>query len=407
MHTTIDPTMPPARRGPRLGFRRGGAALVTAMLSTLTSACAARWEPAFDERLPDSERGNIAIAAPVDALTFARMPTSAGPRVIAVTVWKSGTVEGVDLSALLGADISDPVSLFLERGYDALRDGVLGAPPDARVSLPADKLLLPLDLGANHIAVGTNYPEHANDAGTTTPFLFPKLVQPGLSGAAVRVGNGLLDYEVEIAVMPLEPLRRGESPPHLGLLLANDFTDRETLMHAIDRSDIESGKGFTTGKSFPGYLPVGALLVIPRDYREFTRGIEIRLYVNNDLRQRALGSQMVWDVDEVLAQTLARKDVRWEHRGQTVGLFEGDAIAARTLVLTGTPHGTVFSGVPTGVIVSGIARWLFGGWSKSPPEQVMEAYAASAREAKAYLQPEDEVLIHVDRLGQIRSRVIP
>lgn len=381
--------------------------VMTAMLSTLTSACGGEWEPAFHERFREVERGNVAIAAPADALTFARIPTASGPRVIAVTAWKGGAVEGVDLSALLGREVVDPVDLFLERGYDSLRDGVLNAPAAARTSLPADKLLLPVDFGGDHIAVGTNYPEHADDAGTTKPFLFPKRVQPGISGDTVSAGTGLLDYEVEIAVMPLEPLRKGETPRYLGILLANDFTDRETLMHAIDRNDVESGKGFTTGKSFPGYLPVGALLVIPRDYRAFVRDIEIRLFVDDGLRQRALGSQMVWDVDEVLAQTMASKDVRWEHRGQQVALFDGEAIAARTLVLTGTPHGTVFSGVPNGVIVSGLARWLFGGWSKSPVEQVMDAYSAAARGARAYLQPGDEVLIQVDRLGQIRSLVVP
>jgi len=283
---------------------------------------------------------------------------------------------------------------------------VLDAPADARVSLPADKLVVPVDFNDEHVAVGTNYAEHADEAGTTRPFLFPKRVQPGVSGDAVSAGSGLLDYEVELAVIPLEPLTAAAPPRFLGLLLSNDFTDRETLMHAVDRKDVESGKGFTTGKSFPGFLPVGGLLVIPRDYRVFAASLELQLFVNDGLRQRALVSEMVWDFDKVLAQALSRKDVRWDHRGDQVALFEGEAIAPRTLILTGTPHGTVFSGVPTGVIASGIFRWLLGGWEKSPPEQVIESYIASAREAGAYLQPGDEVLIHVERLGQIRSTVV-
>ncbi|MFN2425437.1 MAG: fumarylacetoacetate hydrolase family protein, partial [Candidatus Binatia bacterium] len=284
---------------------------------------------------------------------------------------------------------------------------VLDAPASARVSVPAAELLIPVDFGDRHIAVGTNYPEHADDAGTTRPFLFPKVVQPGLTGDPVSAGSGLLDYEVEIAVMTLEPLAPGTSPRFLGFVLANDFTDRETLMHAVDRGDIESGKGFTTGKSFHGFLPVGSLLVIPRDYRTFATGLELRLFVNDALRQRSPASQMVWNIDEVLAQTLARKDVRWEHRGDQVALFDGDEIAPRTLVLTGTPHGTVFSGVPSGVMVAGIGRWLLGGWSKGPAGNVIDAYVAAARDAKAYLQPGDEVLIHVERLGQLQSRVVP
>jgi 2-keto-4-pentenoate hydratase/2-oxohepta-3-ene-1,7-dioic acid hydratase in catechol pathway len=380
---------------------------VMAMLSTFLTACTGAWEPAFHEQFREEERGDVAIADPDEALTFARIPTARGPRVIAVTAWRGGMVEGVDLSAALAREVDDPVTLFFERGYDRLRGDVLAAPPTARVTRPAEQLAIPVDFGDQHIAVGTNYPEHADDVGTTRPFLFPKRVQPGVSGDPVSAGSGLLDYEVEIAVVLLEALEKGTSPRFLGLMLANDFTDRETLMHAVDRNDIESGKGFTTGKSFPGYLPVGHLLVIPRDYRAFARDIELRLFVNDALRQRALGSKMVWDIDEVLTQTMMRGDLRWEHRGRRVALFEGESIPARTLVLTGTPHGTVFSGVPTRVIASGLVRWLLGGWDKSPPEQVIEAYVAAAREATAYLQPSDDVQIHVQRLGQIRSNVVP
>ncbi len=382
-------------------------AVLLAMISTLLAACSPKWEPAFDERLPDGESASVEIANPAEALTFARYPSPSGPRVVLVTSWSQGQVEGIDVATLHGRESSDAAQLMVEVGYDRLLADVAQAPAALRVSVPADRLLLPVDFGEAHIAVGTNYPEHASDAGTTRPFLFPKLVRPTASGDPVGAGDGLLDYEVELAVVPLEPLAKNESPRVLGLMLANDFTDRETLLHAVDRGDVESGKGFTTGKSFPGYLPVGQLLVVPRDWRTFAKGIELRLFVNGSLRQRAKVAEMVWDVDEVLRQVWARDGVRWEHRGAEVALFEGDGIPARTLVLTGTPHGTVFDGVPPQVIARGLVSFLFGGWSRGVPGSVIEAYVASARKAKAYLQPGDEVLIHVQRLGQIRSRVVP
>jgi 2-keto-4-pentenoate hydratase/2-oxohepta-3-ene-1,7-dioic acid hydratase in catechol pathway len=379
---------------------------VLALLSTLVATLqGSPWSRAFREMRKDEERGNVEIADLDVALTFARSMEGGRRRLLAVTDYQGSIIDAVDLSALLSQEITDPVTFFAERGYEEIRAAVRGAEATARVRIPASALVIPFDTGGRHIAVGTNYPEHAEESGTVRPFLFPKLVQAGASGDSVAVYGGLLDYEVEIAVVPLEPLRE-RGPCHLGLVLANDFTDRETLMDVADRRDIESGKGFTTGKSFPGYLPIGNLFVIPRDWPTFVRSLELRLFVNDELRQSSPATKMVWDVDEVLARVLAKKDERWEHRGENVALFEGDVVPARTLVLTGTPHGTVFSGVPAGVIASGLARFLIGGWSKGITASVVDAYVAAAREARAYLQCGDDVLISAQRLGELRSRVV-
>jgi len=381
--------------------------LMITMLSSLLGACGVSWNRAYDERFPEADRGTVEIAPLAEALTFARVEVAGVKRVLAVTSYRDGRLEAVDLSALLDRDVIDPAAIFVEKGYDALRDAIAAAPPKARLSVLADRLAIPLDSGDRHIAVGTNYPEHASDAGTTHPFLFPKVVQPGSSGDDVSTRGSLLDYEVEVAAVTLEPLSADAPPPFLGFVLANDFTDRGLLMRVVDRSDIESGKGFTTGKSFPGSLPVGNLLVIPREWRTFVPTLELRLFVNDRLRQRSRASEMVWDTAEVLRQVFAKKGVSWEHQGERFPLFDGDSIPARTLVLTGTPHGTVFDGVPPGILASGLLRWLAGGWGLSVAEQVIAAYADAAREAKAYLQPEDRVAIHVHRLGELKSRVVP
>lgn len=378
-----------------------------AMLSTLLSACDVSWNTAFDEKFPDADRGSVEIADPSVALTFARVEMGGKNRLLAVTAYRGGVVEAVDLSVVLLRDVTDPVDLFVERGYDQLRSDITAAPDKARVKVMVDRLAIPIEFGDRHIAVGTNYPEHASDAGTTRPFLFPKVVQPGTSGDEVGTRGSLLDYEVEVAAVPLEPLAPGAPPPFFGLILANDFTDRGQLLHLVDRNDIESGKGFTTGKSFPGSLPVGNLFVIPREWRSFVPALELRLFVNDDLRQRSRAGEMVWDVGAVFEQVFLRKGVQWEDAGRKVALFDGDTIPARTLVLTGTPHGTAFDGVPAAILARGVLRWLAGGWGLSIPTQVIEAYKDAARDARAYLQPGDDVAIHVHRLGELKSRVRP
>jgi 2-keto-4-pentenoate hydratase/2-oxohepta-3-ene-1,7-dioic acid hydratase in catechol pathway len=375
----------------------------------LLGACSFAWEPAFDEAVEPSELGSVAISDPEVALTFARIGPDGARRVIAVTRYQAGSVEGVDLSASLGRRVSDPVRIFLEVGYEPLRSAVSQSPAGARVSVAAEELVIPLDLRDHHVAVGTNFPEHAGEASVEQgPFLFAKLVSPTGPYSPVSAGNALLDYEVELAWVSLEPLSEGASPEFMALVLCNDYTDREALLRHIDVDDVASGRGFTTGKSFPGFLPTGNLLVIPRDHRAFARKLELRLFVNHRLRQRSMAGEMIWDIDEILSQTWARRSLRFEHRGREVPLLpEPGAVPERTLILSGTPHGTVFQGITTGQKLSGVLGWLLGGWAESIPDHAISAYTEDARAAGIYLQPGDRVAVHVDYLGVIRNEVTP
>jgi 2-keto-4-pentenoate hydratase/2-oxohepta-3-ene-1,7-dioic acid hydratase in catechol pathway len=350
----------------------------------------------------------VEIASPDSALTFARVGSARGPRVIAVTRYREGTVTGVDLAARLGHEVSDPITLLRRVGSDAVRDLVVSAPPNATLRVPSRELVLPVDLRDGHVAAGTNYPEHAGEADVEDgPFLFAKLVTPTGPAAPVSMGDALLDYEVELAWVTLEPLARGATPAAMGLILCNDYTDRATLLRHVDVWNPASGTGFSTGKSFPGYLPVGDLFVVPRDFRAFAASLELRLWVNGALRQHARVDQHVWNVDEILAQTWARRDTTWEHRGHQVALpGASGTIPERTLIMAGTPGGTVFHGIGLGTRLTGMGRWLFGGWSMPVTRQVIEAYVDDARAARHYLQPGDRVLIHVERLGVIENEIV-
>lgn len=397
---------PPA---PRRRALRAGALAVLASLFASLAACSSGWEPAFDEAAPPELFESVAIAPPAEALTFARTGGPGERRVIAVTEYCDGTVRGVDLTAALGRAVSDPIAVFQELGYEGLADLLRDPPAAALVSVPAADLVIPVDLGRHHVAAATNFPEHAGDAGVDDgPFLFAKLVEPTGPREEVPVGTGLLDYEVEVAWVTLAPLEPGAAPESLGLVLCNDFTDRETLLHRVDPWDVESGAGFTTGKSFPGFLPIGDLFVVTKDPRKFAEDLELRLWVNGALRQRSRASEMVWDLDEIVARTWAWKDRRWDHRGEQVALIPtAEVIPERTLLLSGTPHGTVFAGLAPRHYLLGLTRWLAGGWDVSLPQQVVAAYVDDARDAGAYLRAGDRVDIHVERMGVVRSRVAP
>jgi 2-keto-4-pentenoate hydratase/2-oxohepta-3-ene-1,7-dioic acid hydratase in catechol pathway len=353
--------------------------------------------------------GSVEIAPLDAALTFARSGAPHARRVVAVTSYAHGTIGGVDLSIVLGRAVHDPIDALRAYGWQALHDRIAAAPAAARVRIPAADLVVPVDLRGHHVAAGTNYPEHADEAEVEDgPFLFAKLVEPTGPRAPVRQEGALLDYEVEVAFVTLEPLAVGDRAGAMGLVLCNDYTDRATLLRHVDPWNPASGTGFTTGKSRPGYLPVGDLFVVPRDVRAFAASLELRLWVNGALRQQSAVSRQIWDVDRMLAETWARRDTTWAHGDARVSLLSAEkTIPERTLLLTGTPAGTVFQGVGLGTRLRGVVAWLVGGWDLPLPARVVETYVGEAEAARTYLQPGDRVTIHVERLGTIENVVVP
>jgi 2,4-diketo-3-deoxy-L-fuconate hydrolase len=394
----ISSTNKPARRA---------VTLVAFGVLTFLAGCHFDWEPLFHERVEAEELRSLAIATTTDALTFAREHIDgAPPRLLAVTRYQDDAVEAVDLGAALGdPSLHDPIEAFNRYGYATLQDAIERT--TARETISVTRLGLPLDLHNHHIAAGTNFPEHADEAGVSEgPFLFAKLVQPTAFDAIVPARKALLDYEVELAWVPLEPLTRGAEPQFMGLLLCNDFTDRDVLLRHLDTGDVASGKGFTTGKSFPAYLPVSNLFVIPKDYRRFAAETILRLYVNRWLRQREAVSRAVWDIDRIIAESWTREQTTWAHQGEQVSLFRTPGqIDARTLIMSGTPPGTVFNALTVEQMAGGFFDFMAFGWGSSIPQHAIENYIYDARAAGIYLHPEDEVVIHVERLGVLRNRV--
>jgi hypothetical protein len=130
--------------------------------------------------------------------------------------------------------------------------------------------------------------------------------------------------------------------------------------------------------------------------------------VNGRPRQEAPLAASTWRIDDLLRETWARRELAWDDRGASVRLplVEG-RIPDRTLVMSGTPDGTVFRAIGTGQRIRGLGAWLFGGWGRSLPDHVIDAYIRDARDGRIYLQPGDRVAIRVERLGAIDNEVIP
>src|SRR5262245_47122112 len=139
----------------------------------LLGGCAPEAESVLERTAAATPPARVTIAPTAEALTFARVDR----RVLGVTRYEDGRVDGVDL-------------------------------------------------GDRHVATGLNFPAHAGESGAgEQPFLFPKLTRPTGPRAPVAVAGRLLDYEVEVAWIPLSPLAEGDRPASMGLVLCNDYTD--------------------------------------------------------------------------------------------------------------------------------------------------------------------------------------
>ncbi len=380
-----------------------GLLLVVAVLALIGSQPQAVRAPLRPAPLAPLQ-ATIAIAPLDQALTFARLGEGAAAKTFVVSHYQDGLVTGVDLSPLIKSG-EDAIAAYNRLGYEPIAAFVSAA--KANVSHEASKLALPIDLRAVHAAAATNYPEHADEAKVKDgPFIFAKIAQPTSARADIPASKGLLDYEVELCLVTLNPLPASGGAKG-GLILCNDVTDRAALLRGADIDDVASGKGFTDGKSGIGFLPVGDLFIIPRDLKAFVEPLELRLSVNGEERQRSRVTEWIWDLDRLLLETAKRAGVRWSWREGTAQLpvsREG-VLPDRTLVLAGTPAGTVFKGPGPATIVRGGFDWLAGFGRGDIVKTVIERAITDDIASGGYLQQGDVVTIQADKLGTLENRV--
>jgi 2,4-diketo-3-deoxy-L-fuconate hydrolase len=366
---------------------------------------AARWPaqsaPATVQVSAPPDMDNLPIAPRVDALTFARFLQGDEPRLLLVDSLRDGQVSGIDLRQLLPASANDAIDVFNQFGYQQLQ--ALDGP---RVTVSVNDLMLPFTGTDNQIAVGINYPAHGLEADVSESFLFPKRTLATPFNASVAARDHLLDYEIELGFVLLNDLPRDAEPEYVGLVLASDYTDRAELMRHARLTDVSSGEGFTQGKSAPGSMPVGNLLVIPRDYRRFYQALELGLWYNGAKRQEAHPAEMSWDFARILDETFARENRRWQWGGDVVSLpVVNGRIPARTLILSGTPDGVIYRKPTPRQLFVGFSELVFTGqWTNL--HAVVEPFLREEYQSGRYLKAGDVVRMQADRLGSISNTIV-
>lgn len=373
------------------------------MAAALFAAWATSPDPRFNPASFEDEPLEPGLAPLDEAVTLAVEDASGA--VLLVTGVSGETVTAVEIGRG-----GDPFTALAAVPFEELR--ARAADPALQRTLAIADLAPAAPPGARHIGTGTNFPEHAEEASSDEVFQFPKFgrASPARTSVAAREGV-LLDYEVELCmrfdrdIASLEDFDAAVK----GLFLCGDFTDRAKLLRLIDPDNLDSGSGFSDGKSRADFYPSGPFLVIPRDWQGFVSSERMTTSVNGEPRQDARGGEMVLDFRALAEKALGDMDrERFLYDGGWHRLAPDARIAADMTLMSGTAEGVIFTQPTRGDLIHGGASYLLSGaWlgGEPPVPHIIETFLANETASGHFLQAGDTVEHYSSRLGTIRVEV--
>ena len=217
-----------------------------------------------------------------------------------------GVVSGDHILCLSGTYKS--LADFLEKGKEEART-IKGSDNTESVLLNEVTILSPVTKPARIICQGVNYSAHRSETGmeaARSPFnmIFSK-ADSSLCGANSEIirprGVKLLDYEVELGLVIGTDLKEAvevtdENLHHYiaGLVIANDVSAR----------DVQLSEGqWLKGKSYRTFCPVGPYLyLLNKEEFPLIHNLELKLWVNEELRQAANSSQLLYKPAETVTE---------------------------------------------------------------------------------------------------------
>jgi 2-keto-4-pentenoate hydratase/2-oxohepta-3-ene-1,7-dioic acid hydratase in catechol pathway len=230
-----------------------------------------------------------------------------------------GIVEGGEVVDLSSADVpAEPAHALEAIGQTGLAQLADGSP---RIPLSDVQLLSPAT-PRKYLAIALNYRDHIAEMGMEAPevpVFFNKqvtcVVGPGAEIHMPKVST-FLDYEAELAVVI------GKRCRHVPVERAHEAIAGYTCANDISVRDWQGqAQTMTIGKSFDTHGPLGPWLVTADELGD-PNDLAIRCFVNDESRQDARTSEMVFDCFQQVS-----------HLSEAFTLEPGDTIA------TGTPSG--------------------------------------------------------------------
>jgi 2-keto-4-pentenoate hydratase/2-oxohepta-3-ene-1,7-dioic acid hydratase in catechol pathway len=215
------------------------------------------------------------------------------------------------------------------------------------------ELLAPVPRPGKIVCVGLNYRDHAVETGKpvpTEPVLFAKFANSVVGdGATVEIPPATTeaDWEAELGVVIGSPAVRVDVDDALGHVAGY------TCLNDLSARDLQrSGGQWTRGKAIDGFLPMGPWLVTADEVPD-PQDLAISCTLNGETVQSSTTREMVFGVAELVSVI-----------SQTMTLEPGDCIA------TGTPPGV--------------------GMARTPP---------------VFLAPGDELVVEIERIGRLTTRM--
>ncbi len=175
------------------------------------------------------------------------------------------------------------------------------------------------------VGIGLNYMSHVREVGLKPPkepvvFLKPPSSLIG-SGGDILIPSwvGTVHYEVEMAVVigwRAKSVDREEALDHVygyGVML--DVTARD-----LQKRLVKGGMSWALSKGMDTFAPISP--IVRREYVRDPHDLELKLWVNGELKQRGYTGDMIFKIPELI-----------EYISKFMTLEPGDVIA------TGTPSG--------------------------------------------------------------------
>jgi 2-keto-4-pentenoate hydratase/2-oxohepta-3-ene-1,7-dioic acid hydratase in catechol pathway len=179
--------------------------------------------------------------------------------------------------------------------------------------------VLPPSIPSKIVCVGLNYKDHAEEMKMELPdepiiFLKPNSSIIGdREHIIIPEQSKKVEYEAELAIIIKKECKNAS------LKMAKDYIFGYTCANDVTARDLQKKDGqWTRAKSFDTFCPIGPLMETDVDPTH----LEIKLFVNNELKQNSNTKNMIFDVYYLVAFI-----------SSIMTLYPGDVI------LTGTPPG--------------------------------------------------------------------
>jgi 2-keto-4-pentenoate hydratase/2-oxohepta-3-ene-1,7-dioic acid hydratase in catechol pathway len=284
-------------------------------------------------------------------------PLSPSSPVAAATLSLGIPTPGVLIADQL-ADLSSlgypTVLSILEAGPSALKEIQSKLARIPHLPFSTVTLLAPIPRPPRIFAIGLNYQKHAAESNMqvqTVPTVFMKLSSTVIGPDASIILPKLStqpDYEAEFAVVIGKP---GYQIPTAS---AMDYVFGYTIVNDVSARDIQlSTSQWTLGKSFPTFTPLGPSITTADEIPD-PHALAISLTIDGQTLQSSNTSDLIFKIPALIA-----------YLSSITPLEAGDIIS------TGTPEGV--------------------GLGRNP---------------KRWLKPNEEIVITIERLGQLRNRTL-